>query len=240
MPRPFFSRRAHGVAVPGGAAPSSRTAASGERRFPAPGVAAERLRPQRWREPRFVAGLVLVMVSVVLGARLVGSGPAGTAVWAAAKPLAAGTTIGAADLVPVRLDGDASAYVAATAVPTGVLHRDLAAGELLPQSALALPAADRRYVTVAVQPSHAPADLGHGDRIDLWVTPADDAGSSVAVPKRALAGAVVAAVSTYEGLGSGDLAVVLDVAEADAGVVVAAVRSGAIDLVRVTASDGVR
>ena len=208
-------------------------------------TAAARPAPPRWRDRRLVAGVLLVLGCALLGSRLLAAADARVLVWSAARDLAAGTVVEAGDLVAVPAAApDLTAYVAASDDPAGVtLARDLAAGELLPVSGVRTAAAPepRRLVTVAVEPLHAPPGLEHGERVDVWVTPRDDA--AAASPSRAtlaLEAALVAQVDAGdEGYGVGDaIAVVLDVAAADAESLVSASRQGAVDLVRVPAEGG--
>ena len=59
-------------------------------------------------------GVLLVLVSVLLGARVVGAADSTVPVWAASGDLAAGTVLAAGDLVAVdvRLDDAAGRYLA--------------------------------------------------------------------------------------------------------------------------------
>lgn len=214
--------------------PSSSTAGTAPASPTAP-----RLRAGR-RDLRLAAGVALVVVSVVLGARLLAAADDRVQVWSLAAPLAAGTTLEDGDLVavPVALD-DLAAYVGGgTEVVGRVLLRDVAAGELLPAAAVGDgDPADRRLVTVPVDPLHAPPGLARGERVDVYVTPADGAavGSGVDVlPSLALAGVLVDDPGTADASGVTDLlGVVLDVSSADADRAVAAARAGDVDLVRV-------
>ena len=201
-------------------------------------------RPRARRDLRLAAGVALVLVAMVLGARLVSSAGDRTPVWSLRVPLAAGTALQADDLVAVEVGGDAAtlaAYVPASDDVTGRrTTRDLAAGELLATAALAAPGsatADRRLVTVAVDPLHAPPGLARGERVDVYVTPKDGAsvGSTVSVlPTLALAGVLVADPGSADASGaSSQVGVVLDVAAKDADRAVAAARAGDVDLVRV-------
>src|SRR5659263_396623 len=67
-----------------------------------PSPPASRLRAPRWLDGRLVAGIVLVLVSVVVGARLVAAAGATTRVYAAATDLALGSQLTAADVTTVR------------------------------------------------------------------------------------------------------------------------------------------
>lgn len=210
---------------------------------------ARRLARPRWLDPRLLGGVLLVLVSVVLGARLVGSAEDGDAVWAASRDLAAGTTVQADDLevTTVRLAGSAAAYVdASRPAPAGyVLVRDVGAGELVPAAALsdASEGADRRLVSVPVDQHHFPAGLSRGQRVDVYVVAAASVGTTgpAPAPELVLPDAVVAQVSGADGgFGSagGGLGFVLEVAAADVPAVVAAVASGTIQLVRLPSAGG--
>lgn len=192
------------------------------------------------RDLRLGVGVLLVLVSVVLGARLVSAADDRIEVWSLAAPLSAGSTLGSDDLVavPVALT-DLSAYVVAgTDVVGQVLRRDVEAGELLPAAAVGEgQPGTRRLVTVPVDPLHAPPALARGERVDVYVTPPDGAvvGAGVDVlPSLVLEAVLVAEPGAADASGVTDqLGVVLDVAAADADRAVAAARAGDVDLVRV-------
>ena len=142
---------------------------------------ASRLSAPGWLDGRLVLGLLLVLVSVVVGARVLSSADRSTLVWAASKELTAGTLLVEGDLEPVRvrLFESAGQYVGAGGrPPVGyVVRRGLGAGELLPQGALHSPERDAevRLVTVPVEAGHYPPTLRDDQRVDLWVTPQLDA-----------------------------------------------------------------
>jgi hypothetical protein len=145
-------------------------------------------------------------------------------------------------VVRVRLGAGGSRYLAASAaVPVGyVVTRVVGAHELLPAAALSpgTVLVDSRMVTVPVQAGHLPPDLGHGDLVDVYVTPKIASGKDVPMPTLVLS---KVAVDSREGGsrgfgGESALAVVLTVHEGDVPAVVHAVESGVIDLVRVPAS----
>jgi len=142
---------------------------------------ASRLATPGWLDGRLLLGLLLVLVSVVVGARVLSSADRSTLVWAASEELTAGTLLVAGDLVPVRvrLFESAGQYVGADGQPPVgyVVRRGLGAGELLPQGALTEPGrgAEVRLVTVPVEAGHYPPTLRDDQRVDLWVTPQLDA-----------------------------------------------------------------
>jgi hypothetical protein len=192
------------------------------------------------RDLRLALGVALVVASVVIGSRVLAAADDRVPVWSAASGLAAGTTLSSDDLVstPVAVD-DLAAYAATSQDLVGLrLTRDLGPGELVPLSALGPSAgADRRLVTVPVDPLHAPPSLARGERVDVYVSPDDgtSVGDGVEVlPSLVLAGALVADPGAADASGVTDqVGVVLDVAAADADRAVAAARGGEVDLVRV-------
>ena len=200
---------------------------------------ARRFRTDR-RDLRLALGVALVLVSVVLGARLLSSAGDRVAVWSLRAALAAGTTLHQDDLVssPVGLESLAAYVPASTDVVGQRLTRDVGAGELLPAAAIGGADSTRRLVTVPVDPLHAPPGLSRGERVDVYVTPKDGAsvgGDGVTVlPSLVLAGALVADPGVVDpASSSAQIGVVLDVASKDADSAVGAARAGDLDLVRV-------
>ena len=129
-----------------------------------------------WRDPRLWIGVVLVTGSVVVGARVLAGADDMTPVWSAADDLVAGQTLTADDLVatPVRFgdDVDRERYLATGAdLPaTLTLTRPLAAGELVPASALGEESTESTVtVSIAVPAEHVPTDVVRGSRVDVWV-----------------------------------------------------------------------
>lgn len=138
--------------------------------------AATRSTSSGWRDPRLWVGIVLVTGSVVAGARLLSGADDMTAVWSASSDLVSGQTLTADDLVATRLRFDEAVdearYLAVADELPGdlTLDRPLAAGELVPASALGeAPADDTVAVSIAVAAEHVPTDLDRGSRVDVWV-----------------------------------------------------------------------
>ncbi len=191
----------------------------------------------RWRDGRVLVGVVLIVVAMVAGSRLLSGADSRTQVWSFARDLSAGTVVTDDDVVvsAVRIDG--GDYLNSDHSPVGsrLSHR-VVSGQLVSASSLATEAAtDRRLVTVSVDVAHAPSGLSHGERVDVWVTPKDDAASLAgnAAPHLVLAGAVVDEIPTIESVGVASLVpVVLDVPNADVARLVSALHHGDIDLVR--------
>ncbi len=145
-----------GAAPPAGAAGSS----------PLP----RRLRAPRWVNVRLIGGLLLILISVIVGARVITAADTADTVWAAAADLAAGTVLAEADLrtVSVRLAGSADAYLLSSADPIGlVLNTPIRAGELLPRSVVAdsSPLVD---IALPIAAGYVPPSLHRGQLVDVY------------------------------------------------------------------------
>jgi hypothetical protein len=145
-----------------------------------PGPTPRRVRPPRWLDLRLVLGVLLVLGSVLLGARVVSAADATVPVWAATGDLAAGTELTAGDLraVDVRLDDTAGAYLSTGTRPEGrTLSRAVRAGELLPRSALEDPA-DLVQLALPVQSGYVPPGLERGQLVDVYAVADPAAGAT--------------------------------------------------------------
>lgn len=138
---------------------------------------AARLAAPGWLDARLVLGVLLVLVSVVVGARALSTADRSQLVWAATRDLAVGSQLEDGDLkaVRVRLFEQTDRYAGAGgAKPLGyVLRQSVGEGEFLPQRSVTTPQqdVDFRYVTVAVDAGHYPPTLQAKQRVDVWVTP---------------------------------------------------------------------
>lgn len=199
---------------------------------------AGRLATPGWFDGRVLIGVLLVLVSVVVGARVLAGADRSTEVWTTTRALASGTQLGEDDLerARVRLFGGTAGYLGGDKPVGYVLRRSLGAGELVPESALATPGRDVDYrsVTVPVPAGHLAPDLASGQQVDVWVTPDDDAPGDRA--PRLVLQAVTVLQRAGEGSAEGDEAVVLQVPLRSVVAVLAAVDLGVVDLVRVPAA----
>jgi hypothetical protein len=195
---------------------------------------ARRAQRPRWRDTRLLFGVLLMVVSVVIGARFV-SGATRTTQWlSVTRALPAGHVLTASDLAPVKAHLAAAAgsqYF--TSEPLRLvgrtLIRPLAAGELLPSEALASgPAAASRVVPILVKAGRLPA-LAAGDHIDVYVL-ARSTGSGAGREVRVLTD--VEFIS-QEIVGTGGASIQLRVTPKDAIGAVAASQSDRVDVVRV-------
>ncbi len=144
--------------LPGGQGPSIAS--------PAP----RRLRAPRWLNFRLIAGVLLVLVSVIIGARVVTAADTSDLVWSAKTNLAAGTVLAEGDLraVSVRLAETGTAYLLSSADPIGrVLSGPVGAGELLPRSILE---ETSMLVDLAlpVAAEYVPPSLQRGQLVDVY------------------------------------------------------------------------
>lgn len=172
---------------------------------------AARLRPPRWRDPRVVVG-VLVVVACVLGTfALVRSSADTIMVYAAARPLAPGQALGADDLnaTEVKLPRSAAYYLSADAAPPegSVVLEPVAEGELVPRRALGTAEQVAGRAVAIDLPGSLPGGVRRGSRVDVWATPRPGLGEETADPRQILADVpVLAAEDDPAGLGASDAA----------------------------------
>jgi hypothetical protein len=206
---------------------------------------AARLGSPSWLDGRLVLGVVLVLLSVLVGAKVLASADTSQQVWVATHDLSPGTVLAAGDLElgKVRLFGASTLYLAGDKPLGYVVQRGVSASELLPRDALSQPgkAAPRREITVPVPTGHLPPDLVGGQQVDVYVTPDDKAapaGAKALEPRLVLEALTVSRVQRSGGLGSSgqDQSVVLGVEPAQVLQLVVAMSQGRIDLVRVPRS----
>ncbi len=217
---------------------------------------AARLASPSWLDTRLVLGVLLVLVSVVVGARVLSSADRSYRVYVATHDIAAGVTLTGDDfreeevrlevaqvnrLVPVTADGPPSGRTSV---------RPLTAGDLVLRSSLEERRNfDLRQFTLNVEPGHAPPDLRAGEQVDVYVTPEEEGAASSGTgssPTPSATGtgirlvlrgiAVESTGSTGDSALSGgadSVPVVLLLVPRDVLPMVTAVAQGRIDLVRV-------
>lgn len=186
-----------------------------------PTVPAQRLRKPSWRDPRLAIGLVLVLLSVVLGSVVVTAADETQPAFAAARALAPGDAIGPDDVrvVQVKVDDLTRTYLSAgEPLPEGaVVTRSVGEGELVPRGAVG------DVDAVAVRPVGVPFDgplprgLGKGAVVDVWVAaPNPERAGTFLRPEPLVEGAVVSEVSESGGaLGAGGATTVQVLVTAD-------------------------
>jgi Flp pilus assembly protein CpaB len=153
-------------------------------------LTAPRLRRPSWRDPRLLIGLVMLLTSVALGARVVALADHTEPVYAARVTLPSGTplTSDALKVVRLRLTGTAAGYLDARhPLPAGqILVRPVGAGELVPLTSIA--SAGQLLVRPVSIPIDAdpPRGLSPGGVVDLWASAKrrDDVGGGYDPPKQ--------------------------------------------------------
>ncbi|MBA2696080.1 MAG: hypothetical protein H0U62_09650 [Actinobacteria bacterium] len=193
---------------------------------------ARRLHRPSWRDARLVIGVLLVLLSVLGGARLIASFDDSTPVYAAARPLLPGQEVSEQDLtsISVRLQDTAGRYVdAARPVRPGTfVLRTVQVGELLPLSAVgSAQQVSDKTVTVPIDPAAA-STLDVGSVVDIWVSRRDDEapGTRYLDPELLVQQALVADVPADPGalgMGVGRAAVQVVVPAADVAAVISSV-----------------
>uniref|UniRef100_UPI002028B72F hypothetical protein n=1 Tax=Actinotalea sp. C106 TaxID=2908644 RepID=UPI002028B72F len=149
---------------------------------PLPG--AVRLRRPGWRDPRLLAGLVLVALSVALGSWLVATAGRTVPILVARDALVPGDQLQVEDLDvrQVRLPEDGDLYLApGDELPSGLtVVRTVGAGELVPWTALSTDV-DLALRPLAVRPSRAVSEqVAVGSVVELWHVPDEGAPQRVA------------------------------------------------------------
>jgi hypothetical protein len=125
-----------------------------------------------WFDPRFAIGVVLVVVSVLGVGALVNAANASVDVLAARSTLTPGQKVHASDLAEtsVRVSRTADLYLRASDVPSAglIVTRAIAAGELVPQSAVGSEAGQLLTSIVVSVNSALASSVTAGSRVDLW------------------------------------------------------------------------
>jgi hypothetical protein len=203
-----------------------------------PSPPAARLAAPRWRDRKLIIGCLLVLLSVLLGARVLAAADASQQWIAIRADLPAGHVLTSADLTVVKgrlSDGSAGHYLDGAArgrLIGQTLRYPVGAGELLSQSALVVgSSAATRVVPLVVRAGRIP-DLQPGALVDVYVL-------SKAEGADAPAGLEMRVATAVEFLGQQDLgsgagvAVQVRVPASSAVALVAASQSERVDLVRV-------
>ena len=212
-----------------------------------PKPTAARLHKPSWRDSRLVVGVVLVLLSMAIGAKVIAAADDTVPMYAAAASLVPGQPVTQSDVkrVDVQLGADRGRYVAADhdIAPDTFALRDVRPGELLPRSALGTKAdINLKPVSLPVDGGSA-AQLAAGSIVDVWVNArvTSSATEKYGSPVKTLEAAAVvhAPDTTGGGLGaaSGTTAVQIMVPEASVQALIAAIDQGAkITLVPVPGS----
>ncbi|KAA1400201.1 hypothetical protein [Aeromicrobium ginsengisoli] len=143
-------------------------------------TSAQRLRIRAWRDPRLLIGLLLVLGATILGARLAAASDDTVEYWSIRSDVAAGDAVNRDTLqaTRVRLSSETKGSYLRTneefAAPLDdlVWAHGVSAGALVDKGALVRRSATMRsQLPLSVAEGAAPADLGRGDLVDVWVGP---------------------------------------------------------------------
>ncbi len=151
---------------------------AGEAEVVTPSPAANRLGSSRWRDPRLWVGALLVLASVVLGAKVLAAADNTVSVWALEHDAGAGMAIGPADVHAIRVHftapADQDRYLLTSEQLPAQAHltRDVGAGEMLAKAALSTDTSTvPNQLPLGVPAGGSPADLAAGDRVEIWAVP---------------------------------------------------------------------
>lgn len=203
---------------------------------------ASRQRRSRWRDPRMWLGVVLVVGSVVAGAKVLASADDTVAVWQLVHDVPSGAVLSGSDVRATQVHfaepAVAGQYVRANAAlgPGEHATRDLHAGEMLSVGAVSSAASPlRRQLPLGVAAPSAPADLRPGDHVEVWAVPPADQGaaSTRPVPALVLPDVVVLSVGGSAAGVSGDRQVLVGLEDAaDVATILRQVTGSEVVLVR--------
>jgi hypothetical protein len=190
-------------------------------------------RRRRALDPRLLIGVALILASALGTTALVGALTRTVVVYRAEGPILAGQHVTAARLAPatVRL-GDAAALYLSGALPPGglVATRPIAAGEMVPRSAVGTDPAVHSATVVVDLASPLASGVAVGSTVDLWSAAKSDPNENRYAPPVVLVGdAVVARVVAPGGLiaGTKEDSVELQVPRDEVAAVLAAQAGGA-------------
>ena len=132
----------------------------------------------RWRDPRLWFGVLLVVASVVIGAKVLTAADETVAVLALSHDVGAGMSASGADVrtEQVHFTDPAAAtryWVASEPLPVAAhFTRDIGAGELLAKSAVSTDTAlVPHQLPLGVTAAGLPVDVSVGDHVEVWAVP---------------------------------------------------------------------
>ena len=205
-----------------------------------PAPSASRLARARWLDARLLIGLLLVLISVVVGAKVIADADQRVRVWSVTHDLGPDTPLSSDDLAPasVNLDDSTGRYLSASEDLDGmVLTRPVSRGELLPVSAVGRAGATtERRIVIEVDRTGV-TGITKGRVVDVYAVRDDNAGETSAPPELVLSGVTVgedvkSGSGTFGGGGT-TVGVTLLVDQSDVPDVIDAVAHGSVYLVQV-------
>lgn len=158
-------------------------------------VEASRIRTPGWRDPRLIAGIILVVLSVTGVVALMQSMDARQGYWAASVDIVPGAEASAEDfhIVQASMSESSDRYWIANdqLPPSFLVSSTIRQGELLPVQGVAESDPDgRQQVGVRVS-QDMPAAVSVGSRADAWVALASSDGRGFEEPTRLISNAEV-------------------------------------------------
>lgn len=167
-----------------------------------------------WIDPRFLIGVVLVAASVIGVVSIVSAADTTTSAYATRSAIAPGDRIDLDDLVSidVRLGAADELYLLPGDVPEDglLVARAVAAGELVPASAVGSAAGQRLASVVVSVTGPLPAAIEPGSSVDLWAAPKEES-NSFGPPTTVVTGATVVRIVESEAIVSGGEVTALEV-----------------------------
>jgi len=167
---------------------------------------AQQTKPSRkrvWFDPRLAIGIVLIAASVIGVFGIVSVADASDQVLTARAALAPGDRIDAEDLVAtaVRMPGATDLYLVPNDVPAEglIVTKAIAAGELVPASAVGSAAALRLASVVIAVNGELPGSIEPGATVDVWAARLEQS-NEYGPPSVIVAGATVVRVLESEAL----------------------------------------
>lgn len=141
-----------------------------------------------WRDPRFVVGILLIVVSVLACTFLVSQARRGVLLYEVTRDVAAGEVLDATNTRVVEARPGSGHYLGSGSLhDTTVATRSMAQGELVPASSVAAEGdADHRRLMVTVSDG-LPDSAGPGTDLELWFVPTRRAGATDQDPPRLIA-----------------------------------------------------
>jgi len=181
-----------------------------------------RFEPSPWRDPRLIAGVLIVVASTALGGWAVAAADHTVAYWATRGSVRAGDPVHRADLAVVhaKVPSRTARGLLRTdeALPARITDlrwaTDARAGTLVTSEAL-VPRGRAVELPVTAAAGGVPADVRSGDRVDVWAVPdRGGSGSDGAVrARRVLSKVRVVSRSSTSGISAGPgVTLVVDVA----------------------------
>lgn len=197
--------------------------------------AARRVAPSPWRNRRVLTGLVVVLLSSVVGASLLAGARATETYWVVVGDVRLGQQVTRDQIRPVEVrvpEEVRKTLIDADSAPrNGTWVHDVPRGSLLSKTAVASLAAPGQHLPLSLTFGSHPVDLQAGDRINVWVGPGPQ-GDSAEEARRILTEVRVMSVEAHEG--GGARTVLVDVGlEGPTPSVVSAVASSHLTAVRV-------